>query len=709
MSQEEYSVKKRAEGRELNSLPKFLHDEMDEIFEMCKGDQIMLDDIASVVDRESIVKHTNDGEHRECTNRLIVEPQVECGDILVQVFDADVTDIDGLDQTNRLVVQDNVGLVTNFNSLDQRKGSFGIDTEPVIPNHFPKLEEKFSVSYPPGSIDQSQFNSYMMDVYTRVVNTGMYNFQCARVPIPSGLHIDAWRTYLEDYDDVEVCDFLEYGWPSNFNHNACLQSTLRNHKSGLEFGSHIDAYIETELGKYALLGPFSAPPVVPLHLSPVMTRPKKDSDLRRIVVDLSWPHGMAVNDGIPTDQYLDKPFHLTLPTVDYMTSRVRELGSGCFLYKLDLSRGYRQLRLDPLDWPIMSICHRDRFFMDVCPPFGLRTAALMMERTTLAACYIHQLYGFTTKPYIDDFGGAELEYKRASEALSTLQGILKTVGLEEAPHKTVEPTTKMTWLGIDVDSVAMTLSIPHLKLEEIKTVVKSWEGKSFASKKEVQSLMGMLNFVGGVSPPVRIFTNRILNFLRSIPDTEFVAIPSEVREDLDFFCNLMPKYNGISIIDKSLVDPDEQVELDSCLSGCGGLCGQFYYSCQYPECVLAVGHQIAHLEMLNVVVALRLWAPIWSGKKMQVFCDNMNTCTALQTGRTRDLYMQSCVRTIFLITVKFDIELMICHCPGVELVAADSLSRVHTSDRFQVILEKLGCLKGKSKVNVPEDYFNIVD
>ena len=52
---------------------------------------------------------------------------------------------------------------------------------------------------------------------------------------------------------------------------------------------------------------------------------------------------------------------------------------------------------------------------------------------------------------------------------------------------------------------------------------------------------------------------------------------------------------------------------------------------------------------------------------------------------------------------------MICHCPGVELVAADSLSRVHTSDRFQVILEKLGCLKGKSKVNVPEDYFNIVD
>ena len=587
--------------------------------------------------------------------------------------------------------------------------SFRIDTAPVIPKHFPKLEDKLTVNYPPGSIDQSQSNSNMMEIYARVVHTGVYNYRSARVPIASGLHIDAWRTYLKDYEDVEICDFLEFGWPSNFNHNACLQSTLRNHKSGLDFGCHIDAYIDTELGKYALLGPFLAPPVVPLHLSPVMTRPKKDSELRRIVVDLSWPHGLAVNDGIPTDQYLGRPFHLTLPTVDYMTSRVRELGSGCFLYKMDLSRGYRQLRLDPLDWPIMSICHSNMYFMDICPPLGLRTAALMMERTTLAACYIHQLYGFTTKPYIDDFGGAELEYNRASEALRTLQCILKTVGLEEASHKTVEPTTKMTWLGFDVDSVAMTLSIPHLKLEEIKTVVKSWEGKSFASKKEVQSLMGMLNFVGGVSPPVRIFTNRILNFLRSVPDTGFVSIPSEVREDLDFFCSLMPKYNGISIIDKSLVDSDEQVELDSCLSGCGGLCGQSYYSCEFPGSVLAVGHQIAHLDMLNVVVALRLWAPIWSGKKMQVFCDNMNTVTALQTGRTRDLYMQSCVRTIFLITVKFDVELLICHCPGVELVAADSLSRVHTSERFQVILEKLGCLRGKSRVNVPESYFHIVD
>ena len=75
------------------------------------------------------------------------------------------------------------------------------------------------------------------------------------------------------------------------------------------------------------------------------------------------------------------------------------------MYKQDLSCGYRQLRLDPLDWPLMSISHNGQYYMDMCPPFGLRTAALMMQRTTTAASYIHGLFEYLSHPYIDDFGG----------------------------------------------------------------------------------------------------------------------------------------------------------------------------------------------------------------------------------------------------------------------------------------------------------------
>ena len=226
-------------------------------------------------------------------------------------------------------------------------------------------------SGPSDHIDTSTFTSDMLDIYARVFKSGDYNFRTARIPLPSGLNTANWELFLRQYHDREIVEFLKYGWPSDFNHNNPLLSTLRNHSSGISSDSHIQHFIDTELSYNAILGPFDKPPIIPMHISPIMTRPKKNSEKRRIVVDLSWPRSMSVNDGIPINEYLGKPINLTLPTIDYMSSRVRELGRGCYLYKLDLSRGYRQLRLDPLDWPIMSIRHRGDIYMDLCPPFGL--------------------------------------------------------------------------------------------------------------------------------------------------------------------------------------------------------------------------------------------------------------------------------------------------------------------------------------------------
>ena len=154
---------------------------------------------------------------------------------------------------------------------------------------------------PSGEVDIDSFNSDMLNIYTRVFQTAKYNFQDARIRVPSGLHVDAWESYLKDYHDSEIVQYLKFGWPSNFLHASTLVSTYKNHKSAVDFSDHIDSYISTEMGKYALLGPFAEPPVIPLHLSPIMTRPKKYSLLRRIVVDLSWPHGYSVNDGIPLE------------------------------------------------------------------------------------------------------------------------------------------------------------------------------------------------------------------------------------------------------------------------------------------------------------------------------------------------------------------------------------------------------------------------
>ena len=224
-------------------------------------------------------------------------------------------------------------------------------------------------------------NEELADIYRAVTAVSGHNFRAARVPVPSGLCIAAWERHLEGYHDRGLVDFLAYGWPVCCEGEAMLTPTFHNHPSADGFQEDVDFYIRTEMEHGALGGPYECPPFRFMQLSPLMTRPKKDSTHRRVIMDLSWPPGYSINDAILGKMYVDGPMTIRLPTVDYMEGRMLELGQGAYLYKTDLARGYRQLRVDPSDWPLLGFSNRSEFYFDLCPPFGLRTSALCMQRT----------------------------------------------------------------------------------------------------------------------------------------------------------------------------------------------------------------------------------------------------------------------------------------------------------------------------------------
>ena len=249
---------------------------------------------------------------------------------------------------------------------------------------------------------------------------------------------------MEEYSDPNLVEFLAFGWPIYCDPAAVLSPTPVNHPSALNYEADVRHYVNTELGFAALGGPYASPPFHYMQLSPLMTKPKKDSDHRRVIMDLSWPPAASINDAIAGDQYVDGPMTIHCPTVEYMEGRLLELGPGAYLYKTDLARGYRQLRVDPSDWPLLGFTFEGKFYFDMCPPFGLRTSAMCMQRTSEAISWIHRRRGFVSRPYLDDFGGAEATLRQADEALGTLQGIMAELGICEAKHKVCQPTQRMT-------------------------------------------------------------------------------------------------------------------------------------------------------------------------------------------------------------------------------------------------------------------------
>ena len=199
----------------------------------------------------------------------------------------------------------------------------------------------------------------------------------------------------------------------------------------------------------------------------------------------------------------------------------------------------------------------------------------------------------------------------------------------------------------------------------------------------------------------------MLNNLREMPHRGRDTLSLGFKRDLEFFRRLLPQYNGVRILDKSSVDCQEHLELDACLTGCGATTGDHYYSEVFPEFVLQGQHQIAHLELLNVVVAVKVWQEQWAGSRVKVSCDNMNACLAIQSGRSRDPFVQSCVRELFFVTARRDIELWAVHCPGKDMGRADALSRMHLAQKYVDIVNNDTALQRAHRVRVPRGTFSL--
>ena len=70
----------------------------------------------------------------------------------------------------------------------------------------------------------------------------------------------------------------------------------------------------------------------------------------------------------------------------------------------------------------------------------------------------------------------------------------------------------------------------------------------------------------------------------------------------------MEEFNGVSYIPPTLWnEPDVVFSTDSCLTGCGGICGQEYFHRKYPHHILEKDLPIHALEMLAVLIAVRFW------------------------------------------------------------------------------------------------------
>ncbi|CAG2232772.1 unnamed protein product [Mytilus edulis] len=511
---------------------------------------------------------------------------------------------------------------------------------------------------------------------------------------------------LVDYNDHILCDLLEFGFPIGYTAGDIVDiKKPRNHSGARDFPDFILKYLKKELEYKAVIGPLKVNPFIysSLVLSPLNSVPKSTPGERRVILDLSFPSENCINAGIDKDIYLGESVNLTYPSVDDFVNLIKLKGRNCGIFKRDLKRAYRQIPIDPGDINFVGFHWKNHIFVDRVLSMGLRSSAHICQRVTSSVVYMMKQSGYLLLNYLDDFAGAE-KSEDANVVFDLLGRLLDSCGLEESVEKASSPSTVMTFLGVKFDTSELTISVTTERVEEILLLVKTWLNLLVATVKQLQSLLGKLHFVSNCVRPGRLFVSRLLTWLRSLPDDKCDhIIPLYIRKDLFWWYHFLKSYNGVSMM--ALEDwsqPDEILETDATLSGCGGwfLEKREFFHVQFPSFLMDLNLHINQFELIALMICVKVWSVHFVNRKILVRCDNQSTVLVLNSGCTRDAYMQCCLREILFYAAKYNFEIKAVHFPGVENRTADILSRWHSDSRFEDLFYELPVVRLDLQLNL---------
>ena len=314
---------------------------------------------------------------------------------------------------------------------------------------------------------------------------------------------------------------------------------------------------------------------------------------------------------------------------------------------------------------------------------------MICQPTTKSVAYILNTEGISIDVYINDFYGVE-STGSSEHSFQRMNSLFAELGLMDTPEKDSPPSHEMLCLGIWINALDMTLSIPAFRHAELQLELNAWLTKCSFTKRELQQLLGKLYFASACVRPGRAFMSRLLNALRSCssaPRRTVHPIADDLRAGINWWQFFLSRYNGVSVIPSNvIVSNPELFATDACLTGCGAVCFGECFHREFPDFILTQERHINELELLTVVVSIKLWAPKLQGLGVELLSDNATCVSVMNSQHSPNVFMQRCLRELWLLLALYNITLIVRSVRGCDHWLADYLSRFHTGkycDRFK--------------------------
>jgi hypothetical protein len=517
----------------------------------------------------------------------------------------------------------------------------------------------------------------------------------------------AWQEAVgirDAYADVASC--FTHGLSLGYEgpRTTILARTVPTGKEQLDvLRRYVDKEVQEE-GHIAHLCTFpSRPGLLPawlpyLRASPISAIPKRANgvvlaDEWRVIHNLSHNKlfGNSVNDHIDPQRY-----EFEFVKFDAICEQVRNHGVGAVGWKDDMPQAFKVLPVCLEDALLLGFEFRGELFVDTRAPMGAVSIPFTYSRFADGLRVINQLtMAHPSTPireqpqlqnYLDDFW----KWNRISTVKDdpTLLGRLShaafrhqlaTMKLFPKPKKTVESCQELPILGLMFNSLTQKITVPPARVAALRTVLPDWIQRTHATKRELQSLIGVLSFCCRGVRFGRAFLRRLIDLTTTLPYQESVAeLTPDMQADVAWWQKFaFTEWQGVSY----LMDPTP-IELarmaafsyaDSCGEECAAGVGDDWFSYAFtPE---QRGWHIGIKELFTCIALCKTFGGRLRGRVLVIPCDNESAVAAIQATRAKDPLMNSLVRELFFITSLYSIQVIARHVSGRLNVLADYLSR----------------------------------
>ena len=434
-----------------------------------------------------------------------------------------------------------------------------------------------------------------------------------------------------------------------------------NYKSALDNFSVIDKMIGELVSNGWAEGPFDQLPFENYYLNALAAVPKRDSTDLRLIVDCRRSN---VNSKIP-----DQPFKFKS-----VEDAVHRLSPSAFMAKVDLTAAYMHVPLRPEDYRFVCFEWNKKFYYYTRLPFGVKSAPFIFADLSDLVTNMAERRGIKVINYLDDFLIIHKRKATLKRQLRVFKNLLKSLGLGINEKKCTEPAKVCEFLGVLIDSQNGTLSLSEQRLGEVRHALNKHVHSKAIKLRDLQHLIGVLNWVARVKPACRPFIRRITNLLRGRPVVghHFIRLNAAFRLDLKWWQEQLGNWTGRRIY-ISKYEKAARFCTDASGIGIGG-----YYSGESFQAPIPAEYAESDInvtESLAVLRACQLWGPSWKGRKVIGFCDNTATVHVTNKGSGLSEEMMHICRQIYTFQARYDFHLRLVHLPGAANYIADALSR----------------------------------